>query len=454
MSDGDEARLRELDARNAILDQQVRTLVRTEQKLYLAQLDLSRQLARVDALNRLAIDVAGVESAGEILRRAADVLFAQFPLDQHLGFLVDSAGLLVPTVVSEAPDREPRGPLFPGDRDATRIAAELPLEAIMGRAGALGRARPEIVPLISRAESVFGDASSGGTAASDAHILVLPIASGGRLVGVMVFRRISGPISFHEELPTHKDLPLLGLFAQQVAAALTNARLVERERLAAVGELAALVAHEVRNPLGVISNSLSMLTRLISGRREEQHLLGIVREEAARLNQIVTDLIEFARPHAPMPREELLSAIAEESLESVRARFQSGVITLSVDDGTPRAWADARLIRQALINLVVNAIQASPEGAGVAVRIGRGADDRWVTIAVIDRGAGIPAGLVSRVFEPFFTGKASGTGLGLAVVQRVADAHGGTIAAAPTPGGGTTFTLSLPAAPRPAATLS
>ena len=133
----------------------------------------------------------------------------------------------------------------------------------------------------------------------------------------------------------------------------------------------------------------------------------------------------------------------EGAIEHVRARFPTHTIVLKVhgDAPPPSVWADARMVRQALINLLVNAVQASPDGVEVSVEIA--AADAAVRLTVIDRGLGVPEGARDRIFEPFFTTKASGTGLGLAVVQRVAEAHGGEVLVSPTEGGGSTFSLVL-----------
>ena len=217
MSDRDE-RVRELERRNALLDEQVKQLVRTEQRLYLAQRDLARQLARVDALNRFAIEVAGLESPSEIVARAADVLFSLFPLDQYVPFVADESGLLAPTTVRAAPGREPSHPPGAQEREPIRLTAEPSAAVMVDRAGTIRASGPDVAQLLERVERIFDDDLSLAER-DDALVLVIPIVRATRAAGVMVFRRRSGPVGFHEELPTAKDITFLGVFAQQVAAA-------------------------------------------------------------------------------------------------------------------------------------------------------------------------------------------------------------------------------------------
>jgi two-component system sensor histidine kinase HydH len=257
------------------------------------------------------------------------------------------------------------------------------------------------------------------------------------------------------------------LMSRQLAVAIDNARLfqdlkrsytelsraqqelVKQERLAALGELSAVVAHEVRNPLGVIFNSLASLRRLGSGEDDARMLLSIVGEEAERLNRMVSDLLDFARPHEPQLRPEPLSEILSGAVEAARRSMPAGQVTFAVEvePELPPIWVDAELIRQAMVNLVMNAAQAMPRGGAVTVRAGpeiRGMA-RYARVEVQDDGPGIDPELADRVFQPFFTTKAAGTGLGLAVVKRIADAHRAEVAVRSTPGRGSTFILWLPA---------
>ena len=223
-------------------------------------------------------------------------------------------------------------------------------------------------------------------------------------------------------------------------------RLVQRERLAALGELSASVAHEVRNPLGVIFNTLGALRKLVPPDEDTRMLLDIAGEEADRINRIVGELIEFARPTevrlAPTSVAEFVAAAVDGACMLASAPPQRVVLTLV--PGLPEVNVDGELLRQALTNLLVNALQAGAEGR-VDVRVSveaRGARP-LLRIDVEDRGAGIPSDVGAQIWKPFFSTKARGTGLGLARVKRIAEAHHGDVAFA-SGDRGSVFTLRIP----------
>ena len=227
------------------------------------------------------------------------------------------------------------------------------------------------------------------------------------------------------------------------AKALTFAQeeLVRQARLAALGEMSAVVAHEVRNPVAIIFNAIATLRKHPD---ESEKLLGIVEEEAERLTRMVADLLEFARPESLLVAENEIRPILESAIEAVKtASVDKGVdIRLGIPQGLPTVSCDDRLVRQALINLLTNALEApNPRGP---VRLVATTSGTRLLLRVIDEGAGVPPPLASQIFVPFFTTRPTGTGLGLPVVKRIAEAHGGAIGLSETPGGGATFELSLP----------
>lgn len=292
----------------------------------------------------------------------------------------------------------------------------------------------------------------------------VPLLSGERVLGTLCVSRSS------ERRFTAEDLQLLWTCASYVSVAVEYLRLFEderrrtdelkrlqeqlvrRERLAALGELAAVVAHEVRNPLGVIFNSLSALRRArqTGAARDSEMLLDIVGEEAERLNSIVGDLLDFARPIEPQLREESLALILNGAVEVAAgaAGTRGEDVKVVLSDAVRAVPADARMLRQAFINLLMNAFQATPKGGRILVRTAledRG-EAHFARVEVSDCGPGIAPELLPQIFQPFFTTKATGTGLGLAVVKRIVDAHHGEISVR-SEGGGTTFTVRLPLRP-------
>lgn len=289
----------------------------------------------------------------------------------------------------------------------------------------------------------------------------LPLLSGDRLVGTLCVSRVA------DRPFTGEELQLLWTCASYLSVCVEylrlfederhrveelkrlQAELVKRERLAALGELAAVVAHEVRNPLGVIFNSLSALrkARQVGAARDSEMLLDIVAEESERLNSIVGDLLDFARPIEPQLRRENLELILNGAIEvaASAANGRGGDVRVVLGDGAAAVPADARMLRQVFINLLVNAFQATPKGGDIRIvtTVENKEGRKFARVDVSDTGPGIPAELRQNIFQPFFTTKATGTGLGLAVVRRIVEAHHGEVSV-DSQGQGTTFTVRLP----------
>ena len=291
------------------------------------------------------------------------------------------------------------------------------------------------------------------------HLMAAPLVVGERHFGALLVTRLADPAF------TDDDVELMGSCAAQVSVLVEHVKLfddlrssylslekaqaevVRHERLAALGELAAVMAHEVRNPLGVIFNSLTSLKKRTASDSEAALLLGIVGEEADRLNRIVGDLLDFARPYeaerAPIELEPIIASAVEAASSATSAQVK---VVIEFAQELPRFVVDGHLVRQAVVNLVTNAIQAMPKGGTVTVRVSalqkNGAS--LARIEVADEGVGIPPATEKHIFQPFFTTKATGTGLGLAVVKRIVDAHHGEISVRSGAGVGTTFTVTLP----------
>ncbi len=229
-----------------------------------------------------------------------------------------------------------------------------------------------------------------------------------------------------------------------------NALLERRSRLAELGEMAAGVAHEIRNPLGGIRLYAGLLERDLAG---DPDRLGLLRKLVAgieQLDRIVREMLAFTKQIVLERQEVGLERVLEEALGFALPQSGGGIKVLRRYETELRVQADLHHLHRACLNLILNAVEAMPEGgtltlATSATSLG---GSPAVEIRVEDSGAGIPSDALPRIFDPFFTTKAQGTGLGLAVVQRVAEAHGGSVEALNAPGGGALFLLRLPAGGR------
>lgn len=216
------------------------------------------------------------------------------------------------------------------------------------------------------------------------------------------------------------------------------------ERFAALGRLAAGLAHEIRNPLGSISGSVEMLKATPALAAEDRQLADLVLRETARLNDLVTDILLFARPRPPVVEVVGVGRLLGEVLEMFR-RGPAGerVVVRGDIEENLQARVDADQLRQVLWNLLKNAADASPSGGEVTVTTVRGGGDALI-IEVSDRGRGIPAEIRERIFDPFYSSRAEGLGIGLALVRQITQAHGGNVEIEGRADGGTTFRIVLP----------
>jgi signal transduction histidine kinase len=227
-------------------------------------------------------------------------------------------------------------------------------------------------------------------------------------------------------------------------------QLIRSDRLATVGELAAGLAHDLRNPLAGISGALHVFTGELPREDPRRGLLAEVQGEIERMNRTLNDLLRHARPPALQSWLGNLNEVVEQSLWLLPMASDAQIeVVRQLDPALPPLRLDPALLHQALLNILVNARQAMPNGGRltVATRLARdplGKD--MVEVAVADTGSGIPEEHRSRIFQPFFTTKAQGTGLGLAIASRIVEQHGGRIAVESEPGRGATFRILLPVA--------
>jgi PAS domain S-box-containing protein len=226
--------------------------------------------------------------------------------------------------------------------------------------------------------------------------------------------------------------------------------LVQQAALAKVGQMAAVVAHEVRNPLAGIKGVMQVL---MARRPDGDADVPVMSDIVARidsLSELVNDLMLFARPRAPRPTELPLRPLVVEAITLVRRDPAGASVQIDIEGADGTIVADAELMRAALLNLLLNAAQAVGDRGTIQVRTT--VSSEVAVIEIRDNGPGIPASLQERVLEPFFTTKARGGGLGLPIAKRSAELHGGSLALSSPETGGTvaTLTLPLPAARRPA----
>ena len=224
-----------------------------------------------------------------------------------------------------------------------------------------------------------------------------------------------------------------------------EAQLRRRDRLHALGEVAMGLAHEIRNPLGIIKTATQLLHRRADlGDNDKRHLEYVV-SEVTRINDLITEFLDFAKPSAPVRCVQPARPLVEDILGFCKPELESHRVEARIDDQAPDAtlYADARQLKQACLNLIINAIDAMPDGGHLTVGIAQ--EDDYTVISITDTGEGIAPDMMERIFTPFVTTKASGTGLGLAKVFSIMDSHDGRIECVSDKGAGATFNLYIPA---------
>jgi len=217
------------------------------------------------------------------------------------------------------------------------------------------------------------------------------------------------------------------------------------ERLAALGQLSAGLAHEIRNPLATIKTSAEMLLKSVDENNAvAREMAGFISSDVDRTNALVTRFLDFARPLAVRLEKTDLAHLIDRAIADVEKHSPPFDVSIykNYSPDIPPFLLDAQLIERVVYNLIVNAAQASPSKGSVTVKTRQAGDT--VEIAIIDRGSGIDPKLLDNIFNPFFTTKSTGVGLGLAIVSKIVDEHGGTITVESEPGSGSVFRVFLP----------
>lgn len=219
-------------------------------------------------------------------------------------------------------------------------------------------------------------------------------------------------------------------------------RLLRKERLTALGGIAGGIAHDLRNPLGIVSNSAFYIDRKLGNAdpKIRKHIEIILRE-IERSNSIISELLDFSRSSTPCLAKADLNAVLRDALGGV-AIPDDIVFTLDLEDRIDPITLDADILARAFMNIVTNAVEAMPKGGSLTIQ--SRSDNSNAEVTITDTGMGIPDEVRIKIFEPLFTTKTKGIGLGLTIVKDVIDAHSGTIEIDSKPGKGTTFTMRLP----------
>lgn len=288
--------------------------------------------------------------------------------------------------------------------------------------------------------------------------LVVPLIAKGHLLGILLLPGKLSDDSFHDD-----DLEFVSILVNQLSVALDNAglyenerkallelketqqRLIETERLAALGTLSASIAHEVNNPLAIIKNYLAIIDKLIGEDHSIKNHVNIVYEEVNRIAVIVRQLLDFYRPTLEQKADVNICEILESTLELIKSKLTDAGINIvqDIEDPSCRIVGSSDKLKQVFLNILLNAKDAMPEGGNLIIT-GRKSDG-FMELDFCDSGTGIDEKDLPHIFEPFYTvGKKTGTGLGLSVCYGIIRSHEGEIAASRNEYGGATFSIKLP----------
>lgn len=247
-------------------------------------------------------------------------------------------------------------------------------------------------------------------------------------------------------LDEHRGRTLIVVFEDLTARKQMEEELRRSDRLRSLGELSAGVAHEIRNPLTGIATTAQVLRERLAGDEERRKYLDVILEEIARLDGIIRNLLTFARPVSPRLAEAALGGIVEDTIALVVDRARASGVEVRFDRALAedRCIVDGDQIKQVLLNVMLNGIQACDRGGVVTVRLRQAEDPAFFGIEVADTGAGVPEEISDKLYNPFFTTRPEGTGMGLSISRKIVESHGGRIYHRSAPGTGTSFFIELP----------
>ena len=404
------------------------------------------RLRHTETLVSVSQAIGGTLELSEVLRRATREMVRALGGDMGVAWLL-------------APDRTHFVPLvgyhIPKDVLGTPLAARLKIDAAV--ITELRKVKGAIASSDSQAEAWSG--MPAAQTVPHRSMLIQPIHWKEELIGGFsvlwlkdVHRftpdelRLAEGIALQSALAIENSRLYEGVKQQMVELKQTQAQLVQSTKLAAIGELAANIAHEINNPLTTVLGFASFIAERLSAEDPMREELGLIQEEASRARDIVRDLLQFSRQRDFRPEPTDVNTVLEQVVAMVRR--QGALNTLTVSEAyapdLPMVEMDVPRIKQVFLNIINNAVFAMKAGGTLTIRTAAAGDS--VRIAFADTGPGIPADILGRIFDPFFTTKpeVSGTGLGLSVSLGIVQSHGGTIEVASEVGRGSTFTVTLP----------
>ncbi len=426
--------------------------------------DPQELLARIDAIMR-------IRRSEKALRRRNQELAALIEINRMVTSSLDLDAVLKATVLGIREIlRVEAGSLVLVDEEADRLVFRTtfspeqgwvtgrtiqPGEGIVGYV--VGYGEPKIVNDVERDPYFLAEVDEEAGITSRA-ILCAPLTVRDRVIGAIeVINKLDGEF-------TEQDLELLQAMAASVAVAVDNsnlyneladftkeversqAQLVQAEKMAAIGRLAASIAHEINNPLQSIHNSMHL--SLHEGLNEDKRFeyLSMAQSEVRRLIEIVQRMLDFYRPSRGGIVPADINKIVENVLALAHKRLQHGHVRVrtSLTSDLPVASVVSDQITQVFLNIVINAIEAMPNGGDLRLETALSEDSEWVLVRFRDTGPGMSAEQIANLFEPFYTTKSDGTGLGLAISYGIVERHGGSIEVSSQPGQGATFVVKLP----------
>jgi two-component system NtrC family sensor kinase len=415
--------------------------------------DVTERKRALDALKQRNEDLAAINKAHRAITSTLELDRVLKLVAQEMRALLKAEGVSVLLL-------DPQGEQFEfvavaGTGSDALPGVRMPVEE--GVAGEALRARAPQVTVTAQESPHFYGAIDELTGMRTRSLIAVPLLSQEDPIGVLE------AVNWEDRFFDEHELHLLTTMASTVSVAIENARLFEAEReqrrlvehahaqlaqsekLAATGRLAASLAHEINNPLQAIRNSLQIMLTYSLEEGEKEQYLEMIDEEVERLMGMVGRILDFSRKTeravSPLDVNEILNKVL--TLAHKYLQHRHVVLRQHLAPGLPPVVGSASELGQIFLNLVLNAVDAMPEGGTLTVRSGGGEDGRLV-VSVRDTGVGIPPENLERIFEPFFSTKQEGTGMGLAVSRTLVRRHGGTLEAESPPGEGATFTVRLP----------